>query len=49
MLSNTVSTAISALVLVIPVRFTTSLMISSFIKAALPDSPVYDPLAQQTP
>src|SRR6476661_4299643 len=31
MLSNTVSTAISALVLVIPVLFTTSLMMSSLI------------------
>ena len=34
MLSKTVSTAISALVLVIPVRFTTSLMMSSLIKCA---------------
>src|SRR5579872_1067818 len=33
-LSKTVSTAISALVLVIPVRFTTSLMMSSLIKTA---------------
>jgi len=32
MLSNTVSTAISALVLVIPVLLTTSLMMSSLIK-----------------
>src|SRR5216684_5402383 len=32
--SKTVSTAISALVLVMPVRFTTSLMISSLIKTA---------------
>jgi len=32
MLSNTVSTAISAFVLVIPVLATTSLMMSSFIK-----------------
>jgi gamma-glutamylcyclotransferase (GGCT)/AIG2-like uncharacterized protein YtfP len=34
MLSKTVSTAISAFVLVMPVLFTTSLMMSSFIKAA---------------
>ena len=34
MLSNTVSTAISAFVLVMPVRFTTSLMMSSLIKTA---------------
>src|SRR5947209_20423707 len=33
--SKTVSTAISALVLVMPVRLTTSLMISSLIKTAL--------------
>ena len=33
-LSNTVSTAISALVLVIPVRLTTSLMMSSLIKTS---------------
>ena len=39
MLSNTVSTAISALVLVMPVRLTTSLMMSSLIKAGLPVSP----------
>src|SRR5215469_14083747 len=36
MLSNTVSTAISALVLVIPVRFTTSLIMSSLITCASP-------------
>ena len=36
MLSKTVSTAISALVLVMPVRLTTSLMISSLIKSPPP-------------
>src|SRR5258708_24271982 len=35
MLSKTVSTAISALVLVMPVRFTTSLMMSSLITVPL--------------
>ena len=35
MLSNTVSTASSALVLVMPVLLTTSLMISSLIKTSL--------------
>src|ERR1019366_10567901 len=36
MRSNTVSTAASAFVLVMPVRFTTSLMMSSLIKAGAP-------------
>ena len=37
MLSKTVSTAISAFVFVMPVRLTTSLMMSSLIKASPPN------------